>query len=78
MAAKKTTNPAKADSGDEETKPALMSVRDAAAYLGIERTTVYRMIRKGKLTPIRVTDDTIRLSRAQVTKIVDSQMPATA
>ena len=46
--------------------PILLTMSATAAMLGVSRSTLWRMIRHGVLTPIEILPGTHRISRAQV------------
>ena len=50
----------------------LLSIRDVAGFLGISRESVYRLIRAGEITPIRV-GGLPRFAPADVRAFVDRQ-----
>ena len=45
---------------------AFLPITDAANYLGVARSTVYRLIKTGKLSVYRLTPDTPRLKRTDL------------
>lgn len=48
------------------TNAAYLSISSAAEYLGVARSTVYRLIQAGKLPVYRLTPDAPRLKRSEL------------
>ena len=62
------------DRGREDVKPMLMRIDQAAQALGIGRTTMYRLIKEGHFTVVRIGRAT-RLRLADVQAWVDQEGP---
>jgi excisionase family DNA binding protein len=58
------------------TGPLLMSMGPAAKFLGVSRTTLWRMIQAGWLTKIEVLPGSFRVRRADLEVLADGQASA--
>ena len=52
--------------------PALLSIEDAICYLGVCRTTVWRLVKEGDLAPTRIRGRTL-ISRAALDDFIRRQ-----
>lgn len=54
----------------ETDSPMLLTIQQTAEFLNVSRSTVYKMIKQGKLHPIRPVSDAPRIIRAQLIQYV--------
>jgi excisionase family DNA binding protein len=47
-----------------------MTITDVMKYLKVSRTSVYRMMYAGKLTPVRLGKKTIRFKRSDIDQLI--------
>ena len=50
----------------------LMKTKDVLEYLKISRSTLYRLIKEGKLAPIKMGPKTLRYRRSDVDQLVEA------
>jgi excisionase family DNA binding protein len=55
--------------------PIAMSIKGAAAYLGVGRTTIYALLNTGALESIRVGRRRLVLTRSMAMLVTDSRVP---
>ena len=53
-----------------------LSISEAALFLGVSRPTVYLRIRRGELSPIRVSTRTVRIPIEQLMELLDKALDA--
>jgi excisionase family DNA binding protein len=51
-------------------RPLLVTIKEAAKILAVSERTVYRLIKQGKLTTVKVTEDTPRIRYDQLEALV--------
>jgi excisionase family DNA binding protein len=47
-------------------KPLLLTITEAGRYLGVSRSSIYRLIHEGKLKTVRPVPDAPRIARAEI------------
>ena len=53
--------------------PLLMGMGDAAAFLGVSRTTLWRMIQAGRIEKVEILPGSHRVRRADLERFVDDR-----
>ncbi len=59
----------------EDNGPLLMTMTAAAAFLGVSRVTVWRMVKEGRLRPVEIRSGVFRIRRADLHELSASYAP---
>lgn len=54
----------------------LMDITETAAYLGVSRATVYRLINKGAIRIYRILSHSVRVRKSELDQFVDGTLDA--
>ena len=68
-----TLTPAKTDSASGQSERLSYSIREAAALLGVEYFSIYRLIQRGKLRPCRALRGKLLIPRTELLKLLNTQ-----
>lgn len=57
---------------EDQSQPLLLTFAEAMATCKISRSTLWRLIKRGALTPVSLTNDCRRLRRADVLRLIEA------
>jgi len=57
----------------EESKPVMMTVKEIAKEIGVAPMTVYRLVHRGELPAIRISQRSLRVRREELVKYLENQ-----